>query len=401
VKSSVRFLLALGAFFVAAAALSACGGVPGNSVARVDDTTIKKATFDHWMIVAAKSSQQPGSAAPAIVPDAPNYTKCVATLRKTLPKPAKGQTAPTTAQLRTQCKQQYEGLRDQVMQFLINAEWLRGEAADQDVKVSQAEITKSYNQQKAQQFPKPAAFATFLKQSGMTVQDLRLNVEVSLLSNKIRNKVTKGKGTATPAQISAYYNKNRQQFAQPESRDIDLLLTKTSGNAQKALAALKSGDDFKVVAKKYSVDPATKRQGGALTVTKGQQDPSFDKAVFGAPKGKLLGPVKTQFGYLVFQVNKITPAKQQTLAQATPQIRQQLTTGGQRKALQTFVKDFEKKWKGRTECRKGYIVQVCKNAPKPKESTSTAPPGAVPQTQSAPSSGETAPAPAQSQTTPK
>ena len=95
--------------------------------------------------------------------------------------------------------------------------------------------------------------------------------------------------------------------------------------------------------------------------------------MFGAPKGKLVGPVKTQFGYLVFQVNKITPAKQQTLAQATPQIRQQLSTGGQRKALQSFVKDFEKKWKGSTDCRKGYVVQVCKNAPKPK-ATSTAPP---------------------------
>ena len=296
-KSSVRFVLALGAFFVAAGALAACGGIPGNSVAKVDDTTIKKATFDHWMVVAAKSSQQPGAAAPAAVPDPPDYTKCVAAARKALPAPAKGQKPPTDAQLRNQCKQQYGGLRDQVMQFLINAEWLRGEAKDQGVKVSQAEITKSYNQQKAQQFPKPAAFAAFLKQTGMTVPDLRLNVEVSLLSTKIRNKVTKGTGTVTPAQIAAYYNKNKSQFAQPETRQIDLLLTKTQPNAKKALAALKSGDDFKAVTKQYSVDPATKRQGGRLTVTKGQQDPSFDKAVFGAPKGKLVGPVKTQFGY--------------------------------------------------------------------------------------------------------
>jgi foldase protein PrsA len=393
--------MALGAFFVAAGALVACGGIPGNSVAKVDDTTIKKATFDHWMVVAAKSSQQPGAAAPAAVPDPPNYTKCVAAARKALPAPPKGQKPPTDAQLKNQCKQQYEGLRDQVMQFLINAEWLRGEAEDQDVKVTQAEITKSYNQQKTQQFPKPAAFAAFLKQTGMTVADLRLNVEVSLLSNKIRNKITKGKGTVTPAQIAAYYNKNKSQFAQPETRDIDLLLTKTEANAKKAQAALKSGDDFKTVTKQYSVDPATKRQGGALTVTKGQQDPSFDKAVFGAPKGKLVGPVKTQFGYLVFEVNKITPAKQQTLAQAAPQIRQQLSTGGQRKALQSFVKDFEKKWKDRTECRKGYVVQVCKNAPKPK-ATTTAPPGAVTQPQQgAPQSGQTAPTPTPQTTTPK
>ncbi|MGZ5346412.1 MAG: peptidylprolyl isomerase, partial [Solirubrobacterales bacterium] len=95
-------------------------------------------------------------------------------------------------------------------------------------------------------------------------------------------------------------------------------------------------------------------------------------------KGQVTGPIKTQFGYLVFEVTKSTPASQQTLAQATPKIRQQLSTQGQQKALQTFVKDFEKKWKDRTDCRKGYVVDVCKNAPKKKKAP-TAPPGAVPQ----------------------
>ncbi len=382
---------------MAAAVLAACGGVPGNSVAKVDDATIKKATFQHWLAVAAKSSQQPGAPA-AAVPDPPDYTNCVAALRKQLPKPAMGQKAPTTAQIKAQCKKQYEGLRDQVMQFLINAEWLRGEAADQDIKVSQAEITRSFNQQKQQQFPKAADFQTFLKQSGMTLPDLRLNVELNLLSNKIRMKVTKGKEKVTPAQVSSFYAKNRQQFGKPETRDIGLVLTKTSAQAQAALKAVKGGDTFKQASKKYSVDPAAKQQGGKLTVTKGQQDQTFDNAVFAAPKGKVQGPVKTQFGFLVFQVDKVTPATQQTLAQAAPQIRQQLAASGQQRALQSFVKDFEKKWKDRTDCRDGYVVQACKNAPKPKKSqqpATTAPPGAVPQ------QGQTTPAPSGTQTTPR
>ena len=49
--------LALCAFFVLPAlALSACGSdVPGNSVAKVGDQSIKKTTFDHWMQIAAVS----------------------------------------------------------------------------------------------------------------------------------------------------------------------------------------------------------------------------------------------------------------------------------------------------------------------------------------------------------
>jgi foldase protein PrsA len=379
VKSPLRIVLALGAFFVAAAAFAACGGVPGNSVARVDDASIKKATFDHWMAVAAKSSQPPGAGGAVAVPDAPNYTKCVAAARKAQPKPTKGQPAQTDKQLKATCKQQYEGLRDQVMQFLINAEWLQGEAGDQGVKVTDAEVTKSFNQQKKQQFPKAKDFQNFLKQSGMTEEDLRLNVRLTLLSNKLRTKVTKGKDKVTPAQITQYYNKNKARFAQPETRDVLIILTKTEAQANAAKKALDSGTSFKAAAKKYSIDPATKEQGGQLTgVAKGQQDPAFDKAVFTAKKGVTGGPVKTQFGWLVYQVEKITPAKQQTLQQATPQIRQQLVSTGQQGALQKFIKDFEKKWKDKTDCREGYVVQVCKNYKKPKTST-TAPATTQPQ----------------------
>lgn len=374
VKSSLRILLALGAFFVVAAAVAACGGVPGNSVARIDDATIKKSTFDHWMLVAAKSSQPPGAGGAVSVPDAPNYTKCIAAAQKATPK---GQPKQTVKQLKATCKQQYEGLRDQVMQFLINAEWLQGEAGDQDVKVSDAEVTKSFNQQKKQQFPKPKDFQAFLKQSGMTEEDLRLNVRLTLLSNKLRTKVTKGKNKVTQAQITQFYNKNKARFAQPETRDVLIILTKTQAQATAAKKAIDGGMKFAAAAKKYSIDPATKEQGGKLTgVAKGQQDPAFDKAVFGAKKGAVGGPVKTQFGWLVYQVETITPAKQQTLQQATPQIRQQLVSTGQQTALQGFIKKFEKKWKGRTDCRDGYVVQVCKNYKKPK--TPTAPAGQPP-----------------------
>jgi foldase protein PrsA len=88
--------------------------------------------------------------------------------------------------------------------------------------------------------------------------------------------------------------------------------------------------------------------------------------------------VKTQFGYYVFEVSKVTPKSQQSLEEATPTIKQLLQQQGEQKTLNDFVKSFEKKWKDRTNCRKGYVVTMCKNAPKPKKGTQTTPPGAVP-----------------------
>jgi foldase protein PrsA len=375
-----KFLPALGAFFVLAALISACGdSVPGNSVVRVDDSTIKTSKFDHWLSVAALSSQPPGSTAKVSVPDPPDFTKCVAAKAKAAPKPAKGQPKPSSAQFKAQCKQEYEGLRDQVLQFLIQAEWIQGEAKDQGVKVSDKELKKSFAAQKKQSFPTEKEYKAFLKSSGMTQEDIDLRVKLDLLSNKIRTKVTKDKKKVTAAGIKKYYEKNQSRFAQPEKRDLNVVLTKTKAKADEAKAALESGDSWKSVAKKYSIDQASKDAGGKLPgVQPGQQEKAFDTAVFKTSKGKIEGPVKTQFGYYVFEVSKITPKSQQSLQQATPTIKQLLQQQGEQKALNDFVKDFEKKWKDRTNCRKGYVVTMCKNAPKPKKNQQTTPPGAVP-----------------------
>jgi foldase protein PrsA len=391
-----RTLLALGAFFVMVVALTACGGgIPGNSVAKVDQAgNITKTDFNHWLLVAAKGSQAPGANGQPQIPDAPDYTQCIASKRKALPKPAKGQKAPTDAQLKTQCEQEYAGLRDQVMQFLISAEWIQGEAKDQGVKVTDKQVQQQFQQTKKQSFPKESDFQKFLKDSGMTQDDILFRVRLDALSTKLRDKVTKKSKTVSTADITTYYNKNKSRFAQPERRDLLVVLTKTKSTADQARSALQSGQSFSSVAKKYSIDQASKSQGGKLVgVAKGQSEKAFDDAVFSAQKGKLIGPVKTQFGYYVFRVTKVTPASQQTLAQATPTIRNLLTSQNQQKSLNDFVNDFRKRWKGRTDCRKGYVISDCKNAPKAKttSTSSTTPPGAATTPTPAPSGTTTAP----------
>jgi foldase protein PrsA len=362
-------VLALGAFFVPAAIIAGCGGVPGNAVAEVDGTAIEKDTYEHWLNVAAKSSGPD-----AKVPVPPDYTDCIAQAKKAAAKPAEGQPKQTDADYKKQCEQQYNQLRDQVLGLLISFEWIEREAEDQGIKVTDAEVKKSFDEQKKQSFPKTADYEKFLKDSGQTNEDVLQRVRLDTLSQKIRDKVTKGKDQVTDQQIEDYYNKNKAQFAQPERRDLSIVLTKKEDKAKQAKAALESGESFKTVAKQYSIDDASKAQGGKLpAVAKGQQEKAFDDAIFKAKKGKIEGPVKTQFGWYVFRVDKVSKASQQTLAQAKTTIKQVLASQNQQKALDAFVKDFRKKWKEKTECRDDYVTQDCKNAPKP---TPTPTPGA-------------------------
>jgi hypothetical protein len=86
-------------------------------------------------------------------------------------------------------------------------------------------------------------------------------------------------------------------------------------------------------------------------------------------------------------VQKIVAAKQQTLKQATPAIKQQLDAQNKQKADDEFNTALRKKWKERTNCADAYVMAQCKNAPKAKTST-TAPAGQqVPQQPQQPPAG--------------
>jgi foldase protein PrsA len=379
VPRAIRIIPALGAVLFALVGLSACGGIPGNAVVSVDGNSITKETYSHWLNVAAASSATSATSKPTI-PVPPKYTACIAAA-KAASKAVKGQTAPTEALFKSQCEQEYKSLQSEVLGFLISSEWVTGEAKSLGVKISDAEVKKQFEKIKTQQFPKAAEFEKFLKTSGQSVSDLLLRVKLNLLSQKIQQKIVKEKSKVTKAQIEKYYRENPKRFGAAEKRNLLIILTKTEDQAKKAKQEVQSGKSFESVAKRVSIDPTSKSNGGKLPgVVKGQEEKALDTAVFAAKKNVLSGPIKTPFGYYIFEVQSITPGSQQTLKQAEPSIKSQLVATQQQSALSKFVKEFKKKWMAKTECRAGYVVMDCKSYKAPKTSSTSTPATSVPST---------------------
>lgn len=325
-------------------------------IATVDgQAPVARAEFEHWMtIAAARDGQAPGST-PITVPDHPEYTACAARVAKT--KAGRGK---TLAQRRAQCRTTWEGLRDQVLGFLLAARWVRGEAAEQGIVVTPQEIAKVFAQQKKQAFPNEAEYRKFLRESGSTEEDIRFQLEVEQLQQRLVAKVTKGKDRVTQAQAEAYYRKNRDDFATPETRELRIVLTKTREVALRARGAVLAGRSWRWTARRYSIDEASRDRGGKLAgVTKGQQEAALDRAVFRARRGDVRGPVRTQFGYYIFEVIRITPRDQQTLKEALPTIKSLLASQQQQEALDAFVAAYTRKWKARTGCLAGYVTRDC------------------------------------------
>jgi foldase protein PrsA len=79
----------------------------------------------------------------------------------------------------------------------------------------------------------------------------------------------------------------------------------------------------------------------------------------------------------VFEVTKITPSTQQTLAQATSLIKQQLSSQSQTSAQTAGDNKAKKDWLSQTTCVAAYAMADCKGYKAPKTATTSTTPTAT------------------------
>ena len=141
----------------------------------------------------------------------------------------------------------------------------------------------------------------------------------------IDNKQLEDNISVTPDEIQKYYNQHQDDYRIPETVTVRHILIKTptpdaNGKVdQKAVDAAKAkaediqkqlagGANFADLAKKYSEDPGSAKDGGLLPpLTRGRTVPEFEQAAFNTPVGQTTGVIRTSYGFHIIHVE----AKQQ------------------------------------------------------------------------------------------
>ncbi|MEZ5074252.1 MAG: peptidyl-prolyl cis-trans isomerase [Solirubrobacterales bacterium] len=266
---------------------------------------------------------------------------------------------------------QYEPLVQQAMQSLILAKWVKGEAADRGITVTDDEIDAELKRIKEQSFSSEKQFQQFVKQNNFSPEDIQEQVELTLLRDRLEQQVM-AKPTISDDEIEKFYEVNIDSFKQPASRDVRVILNSSKAKAEQAKQALEQDDSdgsWNQVAKQYSQDQASKDRGGLLEgLTEGQGDPQLEQQAFSAAEGEIVGPFKTDRGWYVIEVMAINPETTQPLAEASKAIEQQLLSARQQQIASEFQSDFTDKWTPRTVCAPADTIELCSNyvAPEPQ-----------------------------------
>lgn len=265
---------------------------------------------------------------------------------------------------------QFEALRDAAFGDLLLVVWVRGEAEERGITVSEEDIDAELDQIKEQQFNgNERRFQRFLEESGFTEESARERLELQLLSNSIQEDVIPAEPEVDDAQIEEYYEANPEQFEQPESRNVRVIQTENQEDAQEAFDRLTDDDSqrsWRRVARQLSTDPTTQDVGGLRQgVIEGQNEQALDAQIFTAPEGELVGPFQGEGGHYVIQVEQVTPAQSISLDEARDQIRQTIAGQESQQVAQEFQTEFLERWRARTFCAEGYQIDRCANAEPP------------------------------------
>ena len=149
----------------------------------------------------------------------------------------------------------------------------------------------------------------------------------------------------TAEEMKAFYEENPQHFQKSESVRAKHILVADEAECQKILASIESGEKaFEDAAKECSTCPSGSRGGDLGEFGKGQMVPEFEQAAFEAEIGKVVGPVKTQFGYHLIKVEEKNEASVTPFEEVEGQIRSNLLQRKQNEVYGAKVQELRGKY---------------------------------------------------------
>ncbi len=198
-------------------------------------------------------------------------------------------------------------------------------------------------------------FYAYLRSRGMTLRDYRVEVEEEIIYSYMRSQQRRSLSIISPVKVEQYYNENKDRFYQEDEAYMRMMqFTRAPGEtddqvrtrADAALARLKSGEAFDLVAREVSQDARRTRGGDWGWQQRSNLKKEFSEALFMLEKGQTTDPIILPEGAYLLHAEDRRHAGIQPIDQAREQI--------ERILLQNMSRSAEERWLERLR-RNGYV----------------------------------------------
>src|SRR5512134_2153020 len=150
-------------------------------------------------------------------------------------------------------------------------------------------------------------FQEALDREGLTLAELRQNIERGVVKRAIMQRDIQPKIEATESELLAEYEKLKAtEFTKPPTITLQEILVKEDlgglALAREIVEKARAGEDFPTLAKTYSQAPSRSHGGDLGELAQGELNPDLEKAAFALPVGGVSDPMPVEGGHRVVKV---------------------------------------------------------------------------------------------------
>jgi parvulin-like peptidyl-prolyl isomerase len=191
------------------------------------------------------------------------------------------------------------------------------------------------------------------QQSGMSYEDFLAETKNDMLTRQVISEEVGRKIVIPDKDIEAFYNAHKSDFNRDEKVYLSEILISTEGKDAAGIAAAQKkadqialdasrGQRFADLARDNS-DSNTAKAGGVLgSYKKGDLSKEIEDAVWNLPKGGVSKPIRIATGFEILKVEDHTKAGLETLAEAKPEIENQLYGPKMQPQVRTYLVGLRK-----------------------------------------------------------
>lgn len=152
------------------------------------------------------------------------------------------------------------------------------------------------------------ALLSQLRREGMSLDDLKRNIERSILRRQVLGRELEAKSSPSEAEARAAYEAGLASYTQPARVRLQEILVASSeggdalSEARRIVARARAGEDFTALAREHS-DAPTRDAGGELgTLNVGELNPVIETELAALNPGDVSEPLASSEGYRIFRV---------------------------------------------------------------------------------------------------
>lgn len=211
-------------------------------------------------------------------------------------------------------------VNNDILSFIIDNEVAYQEAQKENIKVKDSDVNEKVEQLK-ETLENNTSYKEKLESAGITEDFLKEQVKKDLTVAKYKENFIKDI-KVTDKEMEAYYNNNKDQFNVKEVKASQILIStldednkevskeqkeKLKEKAQSILDKVNNNEDFASLAKKYSDDKNSGKDGGDLGYfAKNEKNIEFTKEVFKLDINQVSNLIETPYGYHIVKVTDKT-----------------------------------------------------------------------------------------------